>query len=67
MKPVVHYVIDENTFVPEVGGHAIVHPVGHISSLVSNTCSVITSQIVRKGTEGEFETRNTIYKPQNDA
>ena len=48
-----------------VGYGAIVHPLDHTSELVSNTCPVTTSKVIRHDkNSGEFETENSIYKPQ---
>ena len=66
MKPVVHYRTDVKSIIQDVGGWALIHPVDHPNpnGLVSNECNVYTSEIVRRGDNGEFETRNTIYRPQ---
>lgn len=64
MKPIVYYKNDGTQRIPpEEGGYAMVTPINHTSPLVSNTGPVFTSHIVRLGPWGEFETRNTIYRP----
>ncbi len=48
---------------PVVGNSAIVLPVDHPDTdRVSNRNFVITSQVVRVGLNGEFETLNTVYQ-----
>ena len=68
MKPIVHYRNDPQTLIGTVGGVSLVSPIDHHHSdgRVSNKSFVLTSQIVRVGTEGEFETQNTIYRPQSN-
>ena len=65
-KPIVHYRNDKNTMIGAVGSCAFVSPIDHNHSngRVSNTTFVITSRIVRVGDNGEFETQNTVYRPQ---
>jgi hypothetical protein len=60
LKPTVHY--KDIGFKPEVGACAFVWPLDHQSPRVSNTREVMTSTVVRVGINGEFETKNTIYK-----
>ncbi len=62
-KPVVHYI---NLGVPiQVGERAVVQPVDHPSSEVSNKHPVLTT-VVRAFDEvtGIFETNNHIYHPE---
>jgi hypothetical protein len=47
----------------ELGMPARVIPVDHPSEMVSNAEFVRTSLVERIGENGEFETRNTSYKP----
>lgn len=48
---------------PVVGNSAIVLPVDHPDTAsVSNRNFVKTSQVVRVGLNGEFETLNTVYQ-----
>ena len=48
-----------------VGYNAYVYPIDHTSDLVSNTKLVSTSKVVSYNSKtGEFETQNSIYKPQ---
>lgn len=63
MKPIVHYVTDNNPFIA-VGKRVLVTPVDHPSPLVSNTKLVLTSEVLSYNQlNGEFETQNTYYKP----
>ena len=63
-KPVVLYRMNVYHTIPGIGAPAMVAPVNHPGTEVSNTCHVLTSPIVRVGEDGEFETRNTIYRPE---
>ena len=65
-KPVVLYRTNVYHTIPGIGAPAMVQPVNHPDpdGLVSNTCHVLTSPIVRVGEDGEFETLNTIYRPE---
>lgn len=66
MKPIVHYIPSPDDFI-EVGRGGCVYPVDHPSDRVSNFGHLCyTSPILRKETDGEFETENTIYKPSLD-
>lgn len=60
-KPIVHY---SELHYCKVGLFALVEPVDHPSPVVSNSRVVRTSAVKSydKST-GEFETRNTKYKP----
>ena len=63
MKPIVLY---DSTAPSDivVGRGAYVLPINHSSREVSNTTTVLTSKVVRYNKlSGEFETKNTIYKP----
>lgn len=68
-KPVVNYRYHPQQYIPtEPGEGAIVWPVNHGNHLkgfqnVSNNTYCHTSQVIRVGEHGEFETLNTIYKP----
>lgn len=68
-KPVVNYRPHPMQYIPEAPGKgAIVWPTNHQNHLkghqnVSNTTYCYTSQVIRVGDNGEFETLNTIYKP----
>ena len=62
-KRVVLYRNNGEQRIGSVGDHALVEPINHTSPLVSNTTTVLTSRIVRLGEDGEFETENTIYRP----
>ena len=65
MKKVVHYKKNSVFGAIVVGHSAYVEPVDHTSSLVSNTKHVRTSEVIRVDHEtGEFETLNSIYRPQ---
>lgn len=46
-----------------LGKSTVVWPLDHPSPLVSNTKPVWTSPVIRLGPRGEFETENTIYRP----
>lgn len=65
-KRVVHY---KNNGLQRIslGAYAIVEPIDHTNHApgqqVTNTGPVITSKVVRIGSWGEFETQNTIYRP----
>lgn len=63
MKPIVHYRNDGTQRINGVGTHAIVTPIDHPGARVSNTKLILTSRVVRVGSWGEFETQNTIYRP----
>lgn len=63
MKPVVHYRPTDGDYI-HLDASARVLPLDHPSELVSNTNYVRTSLVERIGENGEFETRNTIYKPE---
>lgn len=65
MKPVVLYRNDGTQRIMGVNVRALVTPIDHPSDLVSNTGPVLTSPVIRIGTWGEFETLNTIYRPNN--
>ena len=66
-KPTVYYdkskgLIGKESIV--VGASAYVFPVNHPSMFVSNEGLAITSTVLKHDKKtGEFETRNTIYKP----
>lgn len=67
-KPVVHYTPNPKQYIPvHPGGSALVWPVDHTNHVpgqrVSNSTWCTTSEVVRVGDNGEFETLNTIYKP----
>lgn len=64
-KPVVLYDASIEYHV-KIGSRALVHPLNHPSELVSNTTYILTSNVVRIGENGEFETENTIYRPSHD-
>lgn len=49
---------------PLIGSRTVVVPIDHPSEQVSNTTTVITSPVIRLGAWGEFETENTIYRPE---
>lgn len=60
-KPVVHFETD-SAFVGEVGQCAYVKAIGHPE--FPSPYYVRTSSIVKVFKDGSFETRNTLYKPQ---
>lgn len=65
MKPVVNY---KELIFCYVGGHALVQPENHPSVLVSNKKPALTSVVVAFDEKsGEFETRNTLYRPLPNA
>lgn len=66
MKPVVKYDADQEHFV-RLGYKALVLPLNHPSSLVSNTTWVTTSPVVAVHEHGKFETENTCYVPVGSA
>lgn len=61
-KPIVDFV-DGPTYLT-IGGCAIVRPINHPNpnGLVSNTKNVVTSRVVKKYDNGDFETENTYYR-----
>jgi hypothetical protein len=59
-KRVVHYV--ETLRGPIVGQSAIVVPIDHTSSKVSNTQSVLTSTVLKVHGDLGFETLNSEYR-----
>lgn len=62
-KPVVLYGWEGKYPNPKVGHRCIGPiPINHPSLSVSNTRPIITSLVIRVGSNGEFETENTIYK-----
>lgn len=61
-KPIVRYTPTHADYI-ELGMPARVLPIDHPSDRVSNTDWVRTSLVERIGENGEFETRNTVYKP----
>jgi hypothetical protein len=67
-KPVVHYIQRPGNHIV-VGGRAVVWPIDHYATdRVSNTRPASTSEVLRHDREtGEFETLNTIYRPQEAA
>ena len=67
MKPVVHYRKDLQTQIADVGGYSLISPIDHPNpnGTVSNKSFVLTSRVVRVGENGEFETQNTVYRPQS--
>jgi hypothetical protein len=46
------------------GMAAFVVPINHKSSLVSNTMMARTSTVLKALPNGVFETKNSIYKPE---
>lgn len=60
-KTVVTY--DASKGVHFIGNVALCTPIDHPSDRVNNTKEVLTTRIVRKMVNGEFETQNTIYIP----
>lgn len=64
-KPIVHYKrSSDNYHYIKVGQSALVVPVDHPSPNVSNEDIVHTSTVISYDEQtGEFETKNTIYKP----
>jgi hypothetical protein len=62
MKPSVVYT--ETVYPPAVGESAIVLGIaGHTHGLIDDVAdAAITSEVVRVGEDGEFETLNTIYR-----
>lgn len=69
-KPVVHYKPGSLSSKLAVGHPAVVFPINHTNHVpgqhVSNTKYIITSHVVHVGDHGEFETQNTIYRPENN-
>jgi len=61
-KPVVIYRPSQSDRI-EVGHPAIVRTTNHPSPYVSNTKEVITTPVIEKFENGEFHTRNSIYRP----
>ena len=61
-KPIVRYKPTGYDNV-ELDKQALIAPMTHTSPYVSNTRYVITSTVVRIGENGEFETKNSIYRP----
>jgi hypothetical protein len=62
-KPVVNYVKGSNDKIA-VGAHVTLWPLNHTSEFVSNEAFARTSAVkVVHGTEGVFETQNSIYVP----
>ena len=60
-KPLVHYV---RLIHCKLGKSALLIPVDHFSTLVSNQGPVVTSPVqVELGEDGSFETLNTRYEP----
>ena len=65
VKPVVHY---EELLFCTVGGCAFVKPVDHPGEHISNEKFVRTSTVQAFDVDsGEFETRNTCYRPLPEA
>lgn len=64
-KPVVKYRPSKSDVIM-VGHPAYIHPVNHTSNLVSNTKFVFTSTVVERFSDGQFETKNTLYQPVLD-
>jgi hypothetical protein len=67
-KPIVHYIASPHDYIV-LGHRGVVRPVDHYATeRVSNTREVLTSTVMRvqrsDGVVSEFETRNTIYRPQ---
>jgi hypothetical protein len=64
-KKIVHYNPEETVRIA-VGGSAVIFPIDHPDSgYVSNTMLAVTSTVLwYDESTGEFETLNTIYKPQ---
>lgn len=58
-KPIVNYKSLHSVL--KIGDPALVRPINHPSSLVSNTKMILTSIIVSIGNDGFFETQNTFY------
>lgn len=64
MKPTVFYVASPyDSVVVGRSAFLLYGPLNHNSQLVSNNSPVHTSEVVKKGDKGEFETKNTIYIP----
>lgn len=62
VKPVVHYTARWNDF--EIGKSVTITTVDHPAAYLNDFPVVYTSAIVAFDEEtGEFETRNTLYKP----
>jgi hypothetical protein len=64
IKPTVHYKHNDNNYIV-VGERAIIVPINHYGSRVSNTTFVSTSPVVKYSSlTGVFETENTRYVPE---
>lgn len=64
MKKIVYYHPNKHTDKIVVGGSAYIIPVNHPGPFVSNKDIAVTSEVMSYDeVTGEFETRNTIYKP----
>jgi hypothetical protein len=61
-KPVVKYKPTEYDKI-KLGINAFIFPMTHTSPFVSNNTHVFTSVVIRIGENGEFETKNSIYRP----
>ena len=46
-----------------LGKSVLVYPLTHTSPYVSNMRHATTSVVIRIGENGEFETKNSIYRP----
>lgn len=67
-KQVVHYRVTPYQYIA-VGTSAVVIPVDHPDAIrVTNGEAVLTSEVLSYDAEtGEFETLNTLYKPEQTA
>lgn len=64
-KPIVRYSESYSSMI-EVGSGAVVRPIDHPGSLVSNTKHVHTSPVITYDpVSGVFETQNTLYYPES--
>ena len=65
MKPVVRYRV--SNFPIQAGQSALIqtydHPSPHVTNLPASDCCARTSTVLFVRDNGEFETRNTIYRP----
>ncbi len=65
MKPLVNYKYPP-LVAPRKMSRAVVEPINHPGhdGLVSNTKPVLTSMVIAVHNNGEFETENTYYAPE---
>lgn len=65
IKPVVHFIGEARFDTEMFPGSEVAHVYG-VDHPILGRDNIRTSEVLRKFSDGSFETRNTIYRPLND-